>query len=105
MGLTSGLIMRVVAATLVLFLDLLWVHRGEGSTACRHPKGYEGESYTEGCLKNTCKAGTWRTSMDGALCCYDKEPYQKNTIIPALLLRMVVSKLLLNVVRTVIRLR
>ena len=44
-------------------------------------QGYDGESYTEGCLKNTCKAGTWRTSMDGALCCYDREPYQKNTTI------------------------
>merc|ERR1712106_760166 len=57
------------------------VHRGEGSTACRHPQGYDGESYTEGCLKNTCKASIWRTSMDGALCCYDRAPYQKNTTI------------------------
>merc|ERR1712106_480222 len=57
------------------------VHRGEGSTACRHPQGYDVESYTEGCLKNTCKAGIWRTSMDGALCCYDRAPYQKNTTI------------------------
>merc|ERR1712106_547111 len=81
MGLTTGLIMRVVAATLVLFLDLLSVHRGEGSTACRHPKGYDGESYTEGCMKNTCKASVWRTSMDGSLCCYDRKPYQKNTTI------------------------
>jgi len=78
----TGLTMRVVAATLVLFLDLFSVGRGEGrGTACRHPKGYDGESYTEGCLKNACKAGIWRTSMDGNLCCYDREPYQKNTTI------------------------
>jgi len=78
----TGLTMRVVAATLVLFLDLFSVGRGEGrGTACRHPKGYDGESYTEGCLKNTCKASTWRTSVDVSLCCYDRQPYQKNTTI------------------------
>merc|ERR1711892_162456 len=82
MGVTvTGLMMRVVAVVLVLFLDLLSVPGGEGSSSCKHPKGYDGESYTEGCLKNTCKASVWRTSMDGALCCYDREPYQKNTNI------------------------
>merc|ERR1711892_597592 len=80
MGVTC-LTMRVVAATLVLFLDLLSVPRGEGSSSCTNPKGYDGESYTEGCLKNTCKASVWRTSMDGSQCCYNREPYQKNTTI------------------------
>merc|ERR1711892_1212099 len=80
MGVTvTGLMMRVVAVVLVLFLDLLSVPGGEGSSSCKHPKGYDGESYTEGCLKNTCKASVWRTSMDGSLCCYDRKPYQKNS--------------------------
>merc|ERR1711892_598182 len=82
MGVTvTGLMMRVVAVVLVLFLDLLSVPGGEGTSSCEHPKGYGGESYTEGCLKNTCKASVWRTSMDGSLCCYDRDPYQKNTTI------------------------
>merc|ERR1711892_63225 len=82
MGVTvTGLTMRVGAGILVLFLDLLSVHTGEGSSSCKHPKGYDGESYIEGCLKNTCKASVWRTSMDGSLCCYDRKPYQKNTTI------------------------
>merc|ERR1711892_284585 len=82
MGVTvTGLMMRVVAVVLVLFLDLLSVPGGEGTSSCKHPEGYDGESYTEGCLKNTCKATVRRTSMDGSLCCYDREPYEKNTTI------------------------
>jgi len=70
-----------VAATLVLFLDFLSVPKAEGISSCKHPKGYDGQSYTEGCLKKTCKTSVWRTSMDESLCCYDREPYQKNTTI------------------------
>ena len=46
-------------------------------------QGNDGESYTEGCLKMTCKAGVWRSSLDTSLCCYDKLPYLPNTTITA----------------------
>ena len=46
-------------------------------------QGNDGESYTEGCLKMTCKAGVWRSSLDASICCYNRQPYLPNTTITA----------------------
>ena len=31
----------------------------------------------------TCKAGVWRSSLDAAICCYNRQPYHPNTTITA----------------------
>jgi len=49
--------------------------------SCKKPEGYDGDSYTEGCLKHTCKSGVWRTSLDQNLCCYQREAFKPGSTI------------------------
>ena len=35
----------------------------------------------EGCLRETCKAGVWRHSLDPTVCCYDRRPHEVDTVI------------------------
>jgi len=48
---------------------------------CRHPQAEDGHQIFEGCLLRTCKAGVWRTSLAGNLCCYERTAYTINTTI------------------------
>jgi len=48
---------------------------------CDHPKGLNGESYTEGCVRHTCKKGVWRVSLDLLQCCYHGESFSPNSMI------------------------
>ena len=42
------------------------------------------ESYTEGCLKQTCKNGVWRPSLEMTVCCFEREAFPPNTTITAI---------------------
>jgi len=66
-----------------MYMVVLLVHcyQVKGSNDCSHPKGSDGESYTEGCLKQSCKNGSWRPSLDGSVCCYEREPFKPGSII------------------------
>jgi len=48
---------------------------------CSHPQAEDGHQISEGCLLRTCKAGVWRTSLAGNLCCYERTAYTINTTI------------------------
>merc|ERR1712142_1292591 len=48
---------------------------------CSHPQAEEGHQVREGCLLNTCKSDTWRSSLVPNKCCYDREAYSINTTI------------------------
>jgi len=48
---------------------------------CSHPQAEDGDQISEGCLLRTCKAGVWRTSLAGNLCCYERTAYTINTTI------------------------
>jgi len=50
-------------------------------TECDHPKGLNGESYTQGCVRHTCKKGVWRVSLDLLQCCYQGESFSPNSEI------------------------
>eukprot|EP00091_Calanus_sinicus_P016788 TRINITY_DN36359_c0_g1_i1.p1 TRINITY_DN36359_c0_g1~~TRINITY_DN36359_c0_g1_i1.p1 ORF type:complete len:130 (-),score=28.24 TRINITY_DN36359_c0_g1_i1:52-441(-) len=71
--------MKMIVLSLVLAVCIL--PAVQGGRKCHHPEGNDGESFTEGCLKRTCKAEVWRTSLDAALCCYKGQPYRPNTTI------------------------
>jgi len=43
------------------------------------------ESYTEGCIKQTCKNGIWRPSLEETGCCYEGEAFPPNSIITAVI--------------------
>merc|ERR1711970_483881 len=60
--------------------------RGSGAKAqaekeCKNPKGGEGETYKEGCMRHTCKKGAWRVSLDYSESCYEGASYPPWTII------------------------
>merc|ERR1712179_284793 len=48
---------------------------------CQHPEGLNGESYTEGCVKHTCKKGVWRPSIDESTCCFNGETFNFGSTI------------------------
>merc|ERR1719508_158799 len=52
-----------------------------GLINCENPKGEDGESHTEGCLKQLCTNGVWVSSLDDTVCCYENEAFQPNTLI------------------------
>lgn len=52
-----------------------------GSTECENPNGPDGESYTDECVRHTCKKGVWRVSLDLMQCCYRGKPFPPNSEI------------------------
>merc|ERR1711892_1003825 len=46
-------------------------------------KGNAGDVHTEGCLKQTCKNGVWRPSLEETVCCYEREAFTLHTTITA----------------------
>jgi len=67
--------MRFVLLVLVYMVIVDCVER------CSHPQAEDGHQISEGCLLRTCKAGVWRTSLAGNLCCYEGTAYTINTTI------------------------
>lgn len=66
----------------VVFLfsvDLVEVRAGDKK--CKNPKGMDGDSYIEGCIKNTCKSGTWRPSLEPSFCCWNGEAHPHGSTI------------------------
>jgi len=63
---------------LLVFVYIMVVDCAE---RCRHPQAEDGHQIFEGCLLRTCKAGVWRTSLAGNLCCYERTAYTINTTI------------------------
>ena len=47
-------------------------------------KGDDGDFFTEGCLKKSCKSGVWRASLSHDTCCYNGEAFQPETTITTL---------------------
>jgi len=66
--------MIIKAVCLLIILQTATVSGVKGN--CQNPKGIDGTSRTEGCIRYTCKKGVWRTSLDTGLCCYEGVPYQ-----------------------------
>jgi len=58
---------------------------GKALEGCLNPKGREGESVSEGCIKQTCKKGIWRSALDSTVCCYDGESYAIGSSLPTVL--------------------
>merc|ERR1719153_491283 len=58
---------------------------GKALEGCLNPKGWEGESVSEGCIKQTCKKGIWRTALDSTVCCYEGESYAIGSSLPTVL--------------------
>jgi len=52
---------------------------------CINPKGADGDTMVEGCLKKTCKKNIWRVSLDPAVCCFEGKPYPIGTSLPTVL--------------------
>jgi len=67
--------MRFILLVLVYMVIVDCVER------CSHPQAEDGHQISEGCLLRTCKAGVWRTSLAGNLCCYERTAYTINTTI------------------------
>jgi len=61
--------------TLPVYLSAVLVGLVDGvQTTCIQPKGSEGDSYTEGCLIQTCTDGSWVPDYTATAtsCCYDE---------------------------------
>merc|ERR1711931_414636 len=67
--------MRFILLVLVYMVIVGCVER------CSHPQAEDSHQISEGCLLRTCKAGVWRTSLAGNLCCYERTAYTINTTI------------------------
>eukprot|EP00092_Neocalanus_flemingeri_P010981 GFUD01011824.1.p1 GENE.GFUD01011824.1~~GFUD01011824.1.p1 ORF type:complete len:447 (+),score=101.01 GFUD01011824.1:59-1399(+) len=60
-------------------VQLSKVVEGQGSQKnCQKPKGTEGESWTEGCIRQTCKDGVWMATLEKTVCCYEREAVTPN---------------------------
>merc|ERR1712055_126676 len=64
-----------------ILLVLVYVIVVDCLERCSHPQAEDGHQISEGCLLRTCKAGVWRTSLAGNLCCYERTAYTINTTI------------------------
>merc|ERR1712055_337674 len=64
-----------------ILLVLVYVIVVDCVERCSHPQAEDGHQISEGCLLRTCKAGVWRTSLAGNLCCYERTAYTINTTI------------------------
>jgi len=73
--------MRFVLLVLVYMVIVDCVER------CSHPQAEDGHQISEGCLLRTCKAGVWRTSLVGNLCCYERKAFTINTTISSTMSR------------------
>merc|ERR1719427_2238603 len=81
--------MKLAIIFITFMLYLLSDHFSEVEGAkviqekCTKPKGNVGDAHTEGCLKQTCKNGVWRPSLEETVCCYEREAFTPNTTITA----------------------
>jgi len=73
--------MRFILLVLVYMVIVDCVER------CSHPQAEDGHQISEGCLLRTCKAGVWRTSLVGNLCCYERKAFTINTTISSTMSR------------------
>merc|ERR1712106_596129 len=86
MGISYSIsIMRAcfIKSALFLILYILSVNCAS-KLQCSHPKGDDGDFFTEGCLKKSCKSGVWRASLSHDTCCYNGEAFQPETTITTL---------------------
>jgi len=63
---------------------ILWCFTFEvfvSAKKCTNPEGKDGESYSDGCLKHTCRATVWNTSLDKSVCCTNGMAFTTNTTI------------------------
>merc|ERR1719186_767050 len=54
---------------------LLLVNFSEAEAKKENNQCRDGEMQTLGCIKETCKSGVWRASLDETVCCYEGEGY------------------------------
>lgn len=62
---------------------VIFTANSTASRECENPKGLDGDSFADGCIRHTCKKGVWRVSLNLAQCCYQGKPFQTNSEISA----------------------